>query len=137
MADNLSSSDRQKTMRAVKSKKTTPERRIRALLVSRGFRGWRVNYDEVEGIPDFVFIKERVAIFVDGCFWHGCPECNRPLPKTNKEYWKKKIGRNIERDKINREKLTSDGWKVMNIWEHELRKDLSLEPIVNRIMSLL
>src|SRR3989337_2102654 len=71
--DNLSWEDRRRTMRAVKSKRTGPERRLRAMLAARGFRGWRANPPGIAGKPDFAFPAECVALFIDGCFWHSCP----------------------------------------------------------------
>ncbi len=110
-------------MRAVKSKQTKPERQLWALLASCGFRGWKINYTGVLGNPDIAFPQEKIAIFVDGCFWHACPECNRPLPQSNREYWERKINRNIERDKKYNEELAKEGWRVIRIWEHQFKKD--------------
>ena len=69
--------------------------------------------------PDFVFALEKVVIFVDGCFWHRCPRHHR-CPVTNKSYWKEKIARNVERDRLVRVALRRSGWRVLQIWEHEL-----------------
>jgi len=137
MPDNLSPEDRIRTMRAIKSKGTGPEKRVRAMLIRYGFRGWKVNPKNIIGNPDFTFTEAKVALFIDGCFWHGCPVCNRPFPQTNQEYWKKKIYRNIERDQENNKKLTSNEWKVFRIWEHELQKAVSLGLLAERIPSLL
>jgi DNA mismatch endonuclease Vsr len=120
MPDNLSPEDRHKTMRAVRGKNTSLERRLFAMLAGMRLSGWKKDARTVVGNPDAVFPKERVAIFVDGCFWHGCPHCKRKMPKTNSGYWKRKIGRNIERDQHNRNELTSEGWVVTSIWEHEM-----------------
>jgi DNA mismatch endonuclease, patch repair protein len=82
--------------------------------------GWRRN-QTVFGKPDFVFSKRRVSVFVDGCFWHGCPSCFQQ-PKSNRKFWKEKIIRNQKRDlKVNRE-LRKQGWRVVRIWEHDLSK---------------
>jgi DNA mismatch endonuclease, patch repair protein len=121
MTDNLNPEDRRKTMRAVKGKNTRLERQLRSMLAGMRISGWRTNAAELEGKPDVVFDSEKVVIFVDGCFWHGCPVCRRKLPQTNREYWIKKISRNCDRDQTNTENYARDGWYVIRIWEHELR----------------
>ncbi len=133
MTDNLSPEDRIKTMRAVKSQNTGPERRLRAMLIGMGLKGWRLNYKVVSGKPDIAFPEIKLAIFIDGCFWHGCPECNRPLPQKNREYWEQKIGRTIERDKRCQMELTAEGWTVLRIWGHELSKKSDLTPVAEKI----
>lgn len=98
-----------------------PERALRSELHRRGLR-FRVDLPvAVEGRsprPDIVFTRQRLAIFVDGCFWHGCPE-HAQRPKTNATYWGPKIARNIERDAEQAERLRAAGWTVLRIWEHE------------------
>lgn len=122
MADNLTPADRQKAMRAVKGKGTTPERRLFAMLAGMRLKGWRRHAADITGKPDVVFTHERVAIFVDGCFWHGCPHCQRKLkPDTNRQYWERKINRNIELAKSHNQKLLEAGWSVIRIWEHEIK----------------
>lgn len=83
-----------------------------------GFKGWRRNFP-LEGKPDFVFPAHRLAVFVDGCFWHGHPALCR-LPATNTEYWERKISRNAARDKEVGKILKKKGWRVMRVWEHEI-----------------
>lgn len=122
MTDNLSPEDRRKTMRAVKGQDTGLERRLYAMLAGMGLRGWRKHGADVLGKPDVVFPQAKVAVFVDGCFWHACPICARKLPDTNRSYWERKIARNADRDRRNTEALQADGWTVVRIWEHELRK---------------
>ncbi len=122
MTDNLTPHDRHKAMRAVKSKGTKPERQLFSMLAGMGLNGWRKHADDVTGKPDVVFEKEKIAIFVDGCFWHGCPHCKRLLkPQTNRDYWEQKIKRNVERAQKYNQQLAGQGWKVMRIWEHEIR----------------
>lgn len=121
MVDNLKPEDRKKTMRAVKGKGTKPERQLFSMLAGMGLKGWRKNADDIAGKPDVVFLQERVAIFVDGCFWHGCPHCQRKLPQTNRKYWEQKINRNIELAGQNNKKLGAESWVVIRIWEHEIR----------------
>ena len=112
-------------MRAVKSKGgRSTEAKLRAALVSHGIRGWRINADELPSKPDFVFEKELLAIFVDGCFWHGCPKCYR-RPRSNRSYWDAKVTKNIERDRRQRRKLRKFGWSVIRLWEHEFKVDSS------------
>jgi DNA mismatch endonuclease (patch repair protein) len=85
------------------------------------------------GRPDLVFIGPRLAVFVDGCFWHGCTIC-RNRPATNREFWERKINGTIQRDAETNSRLADLGWKVVRIWEHEVRGDL--QPLVSRIMEL-
>lgn len=133
MSDNLTPEDRRKTMRAVKGKGTSIERQLSAMLAGMGLSGWKKNVDDIRGKPDIVFPEERVLIFVDGCFWHSCPHCDRKLPKTNREYWERKIERNIERDKRNNKVLADNGWEVIRIWEHEMRNEEARSKIRSRI----
>lgn len=124
MSDNLTPEDRRRTMQAVKSKKTAPERRLRAFLAGSGYHGWRLNCKDIQGNPDVAFPEQKIAIFVDGCFWHGCPVCNRPLPRANHDYWEAKIRRNIERDKAHIQLLEQNHWRVIRLWEHQLKKNV-------------
>ena len=133
MADNLSKADRRRTMRAVKGKRTGLERRVSGMLAGRGFQGWETNPAGVVGKPDIVFRGKRVAIFVDGCFWHGCPKCHRPLPATNVAYWRRKIARNIKRDAQLRRRLRGAGWRVVRVWEHELVGSKGLRKVATKI----
>ncbi len=137
MTDNLSESDRKKTMRAVKSTLTGPERRLRSMLAGMGISGFRMNYAGAPGKPDVAFPTRKVAVFVDGCFWHGCPVCDRPLPETNREYWTRKIARNIARDWRYDEMLAQEGWLVLRIWGHELKKRADLSEVATRIADAL
>jgi DNA mismatch endonuclease (patch repair protein) len=120
MSDNLKPEDRRKTMQAVKGKGTKLEKRLWAMLAGMGLKGWNKNADTITGKPDVVFINQRVAVFIDGCFWHGCPYCRRKLPKTNHEYWERKIKRNVELAQLHNKQLQRDGWVVIRIWEHEM-----------------
>ena len=81
--------------------------------------GWRRN-SNLPGRPDFVFRKQRLALFIDGCFWHVCPEHSR-IPIQNRVYWRRKLKRNAERDLLVTVKLRRLGWTVLRVWEHELR----------------
>lgn len=121
--DNVSRQVRSRTMAAVKSTgNRSTERVLRARLVRAGFRGWRMHAKDVAGCPDFVFDAARLAVFVDGCFWHGCPSCRR-APNSNQEYWTKKVERNRKRDRRNTRELRGEGWTVLRVWECKLRAD--------------
>jgi DNA mismatch endonuclease, patch repair protein len=89
------------------------------------------------GSPDFVYPKKRIAIFVQGCFWHRCPVHGRTLPRTNAAFWRRKFERNVERDMLNRKELESMGWKVVEIWEHEVKADprASAERVRREVMA--
>jgi DNA mismatch endonuclease (patch repair protein) len=127
MSDNLKPHDRKRTMQAVKSKGTGLERRLAATLVGMGISGWKKNVPNIIGKPDIAFIHEKIAIFVDGCFWHGCPYCQRKLPVTNHVYWERKIARNIELAETYNEQLRREGWTVIRIWEHEIKDKSALK----------
>lgn len=92
--------------------------------------GWR-RKQAVFGKPDFVFLKLRLAVFVDGCFWHGCP-IHASLPRNNAEFWKKKLAANKTRDRLVTRVLGLHGWKVLRIWEHEIKQSNEL-PLLKRI----
>ena len=89
---------------------------------------------KLPGSPDFVYPSAKVVVFVHGCFWHRCPIHGRTIPKTNTEFWRRKFERNIERDGLNREEFQSVGWKVVEVWEHEVNKDP--EEVAGRIRKL-
>ena len=108
-------------MRQVKSKKNkSTELRLIEVFKEQHITGWQRNY-KVKGHPDFVFPKQRVAVFVDGCFWHG-HDCRNTRPSDNQEYWQKKRERNMERDKATTALFEARGWTVLRIWECELKK---------------
>lgn len=123
MPDTFSRKKRSEIMRQVKSKNTKPELAVRSALHKRGLR-YRLNYP-LPGKPDIVFVRARVVVFIDSCFWHGCPHHLR-MPNSNREYWETKIDRNIRRDaEINAEYARSE-WKQLRLWEHELKKNFDL-----------
>jgi DNA mismatch endonuclease (patch repair protein) len=118
--DHVSQETRSAIMRAVKSEHVrSTEGRLRAAMISKGINGWQMHAENLPGKPDFVFLREKLAIFVDGCFWHGCPKCYR-RPRSNRKYWDKKAVNNISRDRRNRKNLSRIGWHIMRIWEHEI-----------------
>jgi len=121
MADTLSKIQRSRVMALVRStgNKAT-ELKLVSLLRAAGIKGWRRN-PSLFGKPDFVFRKQRLAVFADGCYWHGCPEHCR-MPKSNIAFWRSKIARNKKRDLLVRRTLRKAGWRVLRIWEHELKR---------------
>ena len=120
-SESWASSDHaRRTMVANKRRDTKPELALRSMLHSRGLR-FRVDCSPLKGVrsrADIVFSKAKIAVFVDGCFWHGCPE-HFIMPKTNAEYWSAKICRNAARDAAVNQTLADDGWTVIRVWEHE------------------
>jgi len=110
-------------MKANKAKNTKPELIVRHKLREKGYPGYRVNWKNAPGRPDIAYPGKRLAVFVNGCFWHRCPLCNMPLPKSHIDYWSKKFEMNIERDRRKTAELESLGWTVITIWECELKKD--------------
>lgn len=121
MSDVFCKKDRSEIMRKVKSKgNKSTELRLIKLFRENGINGWRRHYP-VKGHPDFVFLNNKIAIFVDGCFWHG-HDCRNTRPEDNKAYWQKKRERNIRHDKEITALFVSRGWTVLRIWECELNK---------------
>jgi DNA mismatch endonuclease, patch repair protein len=107
-------------VRANRRRDTKPEKRLRSLLHRRGYRFRKDMAIEVSGLrvrPDVVFTRRKVAVFVDGCFWHRCPE-HASSPRANSAYWGPKLDRNVERDRLVDERLQEAGWHVVRIWEH-------------------
>lgn len=104
-------------MRKMPIASTRPELVIRRELHSRGLR-FQVNYRDLPGRPDLVFTRARLAVFVDGCFWHMCSEHVR-VPKNNREWWTAKLQRNAARDQEKDRRLTELGWMPLHVWEHE------------------
>jgi DNA mismatch endonuclease (patch repair protein) len=111
---------RSRSMAAVKGKRNkSTEWKLRAALVRAGIRGWAVTPRSVPGTPDFYFRDRRLAVFVDGCFWHNCPTCGH-VPNTNSVFWKAKLTRTTERDLHTTESLTAQDIHVLRFWEHEI-----------------
>ena len=137
MADNHTKEQRSHNMSRIRSKNNAPEEKVRKFLFSKGFR-YRKNDKNLPGCPDIVLPKYKTVIFVNGCFWHK-HNCKRFVwPSSNEEYWKKKILRNVERDEINIKELKELGWKVLVVWECELKKatiDKRLETLVDEIRT--
>lgn len=122
---------RSQIMASVHSKgNRSTEVKLRMLMVRAHITGWRLLPTEILGNPDFIFPGLRIAIFVDGCFWHGCPRCYR-RPSSNQNYWDAKVQRNRDRDRRQRSKLRREGWHVLSIWEHELRSPVKVLRKIN------
>lgn len=134
MADVFDAKKRSDIMRQVKSKKNkSTELRLIEIFKRNGITGWRRNYP-VKGHPDFVFLKKKIAIFVDGCFWHG-HDCRNTRPADHHEYWKKKRERNIRHDSEVTAMFETRGWIVLRIWECEL-KEKSRNVLFDRLSIL-
>lgn len=116
---------RSRNMAAIKGRDNkTTERRLRLALVRAGVRGWKLRPRELAGCPDFFFPRDKLVVFVDGCFWHGCPSCGH-LPKKNRPFWRAKIDRNRARDQSTTERLMGEGYTVLRLWEHQLQTSLA------------
>jgi DNA mismatch endonuclease (patch repair protein) len=127
MADVFSRKERSAIMRRVRAENTKPELRVRRWLHSQGFR-FRLHRGDLPGKPDIVLPKLCMVIFVHGCFWHGHAGCKHStLPQSNREYWERKIGRNVTRDRRNARALRKLGWRVLTLWECRIGDDRSLE----------
>jgi DNA mismatch endonuclease (patch repair protein) len=121
MPDIFTKAKRSEVMSLIRSRGNRgTELRLIALMRAHGITGWRRN-QRVFGKPDFVFPKYKLAVFVDGCFWHGCP-VHGTRPRTNAAFWRKKIVRNCERDREVTRTLRKAGWRVTRIWEHDLAR---------------
>ena len=113
-----------KVMSANKSKNTKPEIILRKGLWASGIKGYRLHWKKAPGRPDISFPGKKVAIFVNGCFWHRCPHCQLPIPKSHSTFWQEKFIKNIIRDKKKIDDLIEEGWLTLVIWECQLKNDL-------------
>ncbi len=121
-------------MASVKSRDTkSTELKFISVLKERGVTGWRRNYP-LTGKPDFVFPRIKIAVFIDGCFWHGCT-CHCRMPSSNINYWNEKIEKNKIRDKKITKTLKMKGWQVIRIWEHEIKSE-KINSKLNRIKKI-
>ena len=116
MVDKFSREQRSRIMSSIRSRDTRPETALRKALWAKGLR-YRKYYGPEK--IDIAFPSKKLAIFVDGCFWHGCP-IHSHMPKSNEAYWRPKLQKNIERDRIKENRLSQNGWHVIRFWEHEL-----------------
>lgn len=128
---------RSKTMGSIRSKHNrSTEAKLRLLLVKAGLRGWILHPADVFGSPDVFFPKKKLAIFVDGCFWHGCKKCGH-IPKTRSAFWKMKFERNQARAKMVRSKLRQELIKVIRIWEHVFKSVSQTKRTIEKIIKYL
>lgn len=124
MADIWTKSKRSEVMSLIRSQgNKATERRLVELFRAHRIIGWR-RKQKLPGRPDFVFRQQHVCVFVDGCFWHGCPRCYR-RPSSNRKYWDEKVKRNRVRDRKVRRHLRQNGWRVLSIWECDLSRRCS------------
>jgi DNA mismatch endonuclease (patch repair protein) len=134
--DTVSKEQRSLNMSKIRSKDTLPELLIRKALWRMGYR-YRLHCKKLPGKPDIVIVKHRIVIFVHGCFWHrhkNCIEASRP--KTNSEYWETKIAKNVERNKKHKREIEKLGWKVIIIWECNVKKDININTILlNKLLN--
>lgn len=100
---------------------------MRAALSEAGIKGYRLHYTKAPGRPDIAFVGRKLAVFVHGCFWHSCPHCKRYAPKSNAEWWRKKLSANQARDARKQGELKRAGWKVITVWECRLKKSATRE----------
>lgn len=112
-----------KVMKANKGKDTKPELIVRQMLREMGLPGYRLNWKKAPGRPDIAYPGRRIAIFVNGCFWHRCPYCKLSTPKTHSDFWQQKFDKNVERDRKKVQELEAMGWRTITIWECQLKKE--------------
>lgn len=121
--DPLTPGQRSETMSRVKSANTKPELRVRSALHAMGYR-FRLHRKDLPGKPDIVLPKHRTAVFVHGCFWHQHSGCRKAtIPQNNRDYWERKLRRNVDRDRNVREELAERGWRVLTLWECEIPRE--------------
>lgn len=125
-----------RVMSANRGKNTKPELIFRRVLRSAGIKGYRLNWKKIPGRPDIAFPGKKLAIFINGCFWHRCKKCYPNFPKTNIEFWTDKFLKNKERDDLKNQQLKSIGWEVVTIWECEIKTDLLniVEKVKNKFL---
>ena len=131
--DTFSREERSKIMRRVRSaQNASTEGVIVGALRSRHIRGWKLRPQGVPGSPDLFFPKSKLAVFLDGCFWHGCPRCFR-APSSRTEYWRPKIARNHRRDQRVNRLLWRQGYGIVRLWEHEIKSGKGFARLVRRL----
>ncbi len=131
MVDVMTAPQRSRCMSRIRGRDTKPEVALRSALWRLGLRFRKKT--RLPGRPDIVFPKERVAVFVDGCFWHRCPE-HQTKPAANAEFWEKKLSGNVDRDLRTDAQLKAEAWTVMRVWEHEVEEDA--EAAARRVRKL-
>ena len=121
MADIVDKQTRSRMMSRIRGRDTKPEMTLRAALRERGLVGYRCHYAKAPGRPDICFVGRRLAVFVDGAFWHGHPDYYEP--GKSGQFWDDKIARNQERDRVVNGELEADGWTVLRFWDFEIKRD--------------
>jgi len=138
MTDVHSKEIRSYNMSKIRGKDTKPEMLVRKFLFSKGLR-YRLHVKKLPGTPDLVFAKKKTAVFINGCFWHGHTNCKYfVIPKSRTDWWKEKISRNAFNDEKHIKQLEDAGWKVINVWECDLKKgkrELTLASLYNCLVS--
>jgi DNA mismatch endonuclease, patch repair protein len=135
MTDIVDQATRSRMMASIRAKHTKPENNVRRFLHAAGLR-FRLHDRSLPGSPDLVLPKYRVAIFVNGCFWHRHQGCRFATnPATRQEFWEAKFSANLRRDKAKTEELTAAGWRVLTIWECETREEVALDKLFWRIVG--
>jgi len=138
MVDKLSKKQRSAHMAKIRgSGNLSTEGKVEEILLQTGIFGWVKHPKGIHGTPDFFFPEQQLALFIDGCFWHGCLKCNRRIPHTRREYWRNKITENRRRDDRQRRTLRRHGYSVMRIWEHDLKMDKKPDKWIKRLLSML
>ncbi len=122
-------------MSRIRAKDTLPERTVRRALRQAGHVGYRLHYGRVPGRPDIAYVGRRIAVFVHGCFWHGCPHCRPRRPNTHTGFWNAKLDLNRERDARKELALQQAGWRVFTLWECRVRGDIArtLQPLLRAL----
>lgn len=137
VADPLNKEERSVRMSKVRGtgNKST-EGRVEQALIAAGIEGWEKHRKDIPGKPDFFFPQRHLILFVDGCFWHACPVCNRRTPSNHGEFWRNKIEETRRRDNRKRRHLRQDGYHVMRVWEHQLKSHTWLKRLRTMLRKL-
>jgi DNA mismatch endonuclease Vsr len=117
-------------MQGNKAKNTGPEVLLRKQLREAGYPGYRLHWRQAPGRPDVAYPGRKLAVFVNGCFWHRCPHCQPAMPKSNTEFWARKFSLNVERDERKRRELEAAGWTVVTVWACEIRSGEALRAVL-------
>ena len=134
MADNLTKEQRSRTMSRIRSKWTSQEKKMHNYL--KGYKIKHKMHPNIEGSPDILLTQSNTVIFLHGCFWHKCSKCYKK-PKTNEMYWNQKIENNVKRDRKNKKILKAEGYTVIIVWEHQIKKefDKTLKKLIKNGIS--
>ncbi len=137
MRDPLTAAERSALMSKVRGKgNRSTEGRAQAAMIRYGIRGWTKHPADIPGKPDFFFPRHKLALFIDGCFWHACRHCARRMPSSRAAFWRNKIEENRSRDRRVRARLARQGYRVLRVWEHELGTQSWLKRLLAKITRL-